>query len=112
MFPGANRNEIDSLNTIDLKEYRLRVDNVDMVNRDIEKNGNLYQDRINMTLINAGKSLKDINETINPPNKYKFNDGSATANSGITTIMTPTPLTNTEKLLQVNMTTTQDVGLI
>ena len=55
MFPGANRNEIDSLNTIDLKEYRLRVDNVDMVNRDIEKNGNLYQDRINMTLINAGK---------------------------------------------------------
>ena len=55
-----------------------------------------------MTLINAGKSLKDINETINPPNTYDQGTGGANVNSSITTIMTPIPLTNAEKLLQVD----------
>ena len=63
-----------------------------------------------MTLINAGKSLKDINETNNPPNTYNQGTGGANVNTTITSIMTPTPLTNAEKLLQVNMTTTANVG--
>ena len=73
------------------------------MNRDIVKKDNLYQDRINMTLINAGKELKDIKEMILPPNRYDPTDGSDLNPSGITTLMTPTPLTATEKLLQLNL---------
>ena len=43
-----------------------------MVNRDIKRGGNLYQDRINMTLINAGKELKDMNEQIWTPSQHIF----------------------------------------
>ena len=73
------------------------------MNRDIVKKDNLYQDRINMTLINAGKELKDIKEMILPPNRYNPTSGANLTPSAITTLMTPTPLTATEKLLQINL---------
>ena len=109
MIPGSNKNQIDNYTANGyITDYRLRIDNVDMVNRDIKRGGNLYQDRINMTLINAGKELKDMNQQILPANKYKPGGGDG-VNYQIESIMTPTPLTATEKLLQVNITSKAEV---
>jgi len=98
LFPRTEENGILSIADPALT-YRLRVDNVDLTNRDITVNTPLYHDRINMTFNNAGNDfkLKNLRMTNNPPFV------GATVNK-LMMICTPVPPTQKEKLLQVTIT--------
>jgi hypothetical protein len=96
-------NDFLSRNT-NFSSYRLRLNQVDMTDRDVVKNTPLYYDRTASLLDGMGKTLKNL----------QFNTGEATdanldyANSFRTQVDceffgTPMPMTNSQKLLQVNI---------
>ena len=100
LFPRIEEAGIISVSDPELT-YRLRVDNVDLTNRDVLVNSPLYFDRINMTFNNAGNDfkLKDLRMVNNPPFV------GATVNN-LMMICTPVPPTQKEKLLQITITST------
>lgn len=103
LFPQTLENGILSIKD-PLMTYRLRVDNVDLTNRDILVDSPLYYDRINMTFNNAGNDfkLKNLQMTNNPAfigadmNKLMM-------------ICSPVPPTQKEKLLQVSITASKAI---
>lgn len=101
LFPGDDENNILSRRLGDMT-YRLRLDNVDLTNRDVNIDEPLQLDRINMTFNNADIKVKNLTQ---------FNKGNRAdiAGTAINMIATPTPPTSGEKLLQVNITSSVDI---
>ena len=98
-------------NKTTMKTYRFRIDNIDVVNRDInvENDGApnaLHYELLMRTFVNAGINVKSFlelarsaNDDDTLPNEF------LTSTSGVIILGCPTPLTDTKKMLQVNITT-------
>jgi hypothetical protein len=101
MSPGTSRDSI--LSQQHYSSYRLRVDNEDLVTRDIpitNKGDALHFDRIKSTLVNAGYNLNNLEQA----NYSSGLDGGTTfTKNNVETIMTPLSLTENEKQLQLNL---------
>ena len=99
VFPDDNTGLL-SVND-NVSDYRLRLDNEDLENRNVDFHQPLYYDKIVSTLLNMNKPTHRLVE------KNHYNDFSdqreGTAGQDLTTIMTHCPLTPNPKLLQVNI---------
>ncbi len=127
MFPAKQRDGGGNLtgkfsfcsSNVKLRTARLRIDNEDLTNRDVQiatadgiahqGQSMLLHDRLMMTLMNGGYTLKDIglanlNRNQSTPNTQR------TQGRRLTVLGNPVPMTPTEKLLQVNLTAT-DTGV-
>lgn len=125
MFGGTTSNMISNNNFV--SSYRMRVDNVDVYDRDIPVNilngglpmpSPLHYDALNRTLLNAGLPMKSLKL-----NGCRFTKANANVNdisvenrydaetNNILICGTPTPITAVSKKLQFNVETT-GVGAI
>ena len=105
MFPI---NDLFSQNT-DLQNYRLRLNNEDLMNRNVtitEPRDPLYYDCISRTLLNAGYPTSNLNEQNLNCDGDPSDGGITQADFKLTMISNPVPLTPSNKLLQVNLTST------
>jgi len=84
-----------------LSDYRLRLDNEDLENRNVDFHKPLYYDKVVSTLLNMNKPVHRLVEQ----NHYNDFADQTEENTGakITTIMTHCPLTPNPKLLQMNI---------
>jgi len=126
MFGGNSSNMISNNNYV--SSYRMRIDNLDVYDRDIPVNtlngglpmpSPLHYDALNRTLLNAGlplKSLKlngcrfmtagaDVND-ISVENRYNE------VTNNILICATPTPVTAISKKIQYNVETKDEVGAV
>ena len=103
-FPDGNTG-LMSINT-DLTKYRLRIDNADLTDRDVEDGSPLYYDRLSMTFANMGMRLKNLHEEVrdNRKNITDFDDAFGTF--PLVSIATPCNATQNNKLLQFNIDAT------
>jgi len=92
----------DDLNSTkqDLSTFQLRLNNDDLTDREVTVYDALYNDRLNMTLVNMGKSPKDLSQQ-----GLNVEQTLATTkfDTGLVLIGNPLPMTPNEKLLQVNL---------
>jgi hypothetical protein len=89
-----------------ITDYRLRLDNKDLTNRNIVPKSPLYYDRLNMTLGNSSNTLKNLNEkTASVTSVGNPNPGDKWGTGSVSTIMmcNPVPQTPMPKQLQVNI---------
>lgn len=103
MSPGASRDSI--LSTRRYSSYRFRLDNEDLITRDINITNNgdpLHFDRLKSTLVNAGYNLNNLQRKNYKTNEYD-SAGAAQPDTSIETIMSPLPLTQNEKQFQLNL---------
>jgi len=99
-------NDFLSRNT-NFQSYRLRLNQVDMTDRDVVKNSPLYFDRTSSLLDGMGMRLKNLE--FNPGQADATNTVYSAAFDGDTDCEffgTPMPFTNSNKLLQVNIDAT------
>jgi hypothetical protein len=105
MFP---KDDLFSQNN-DIQNYRLRLDNEDLMNRNVsvvEPRDPLYYDCISRTLLNSGYPTSNLNEQNLNCDGDPSDGGTTQADYKLTMISNPVPLTPTNKLLQVNLTST------
>jgi hypothetical protein len=105
MFP---KDDLFSQNE-DIQNYRLRLDNEDLMNRNVsivEPRDPLYYDCISRTLLNAGYPTSNLNEQNLNCDGDPTDGGATQADYKLTMISNPVPLTPSNKLLQVNLTST------
>ena len=108
MFPDGDK-LISNKTT--MKTYRFRIDNIDVVNRDInvENDGApnaLHYELLMRTFVNAGIHVKSFLELARSANDDDtLRNEFLTSTSGVIILGCPTPLTDTKKMLQVNITT-------
>jgi hypothetical protein len=105
MFP---KDDLFSQNT-DIQNYRLRLDNQDLMNRNVtitEPRDPLYYDCISRTLLNSGYPTSNLNEQNLNCDGDPTDGGITQADYKLTMISNPVPLTPSNKLLQVNLTST------
>lgn len=116
MFDHPDVNDIQSVQD-NIKEFRLRLDNEDLTDRQVLAQLNnsskfrspLYYDRIAMTLLNGNYQLKSLVEDIQGVVKRNINQ---TLNSRrITMIANPVPVSQSEKMLQLNIETSDENGV-
>ena len=89
--------------------YRIRSDNVDLTDRDIEVYSALYNDRIAMTLLNANLQLKSLNPCImDVKNAYYNNRIRGTPPTVF--LGNPLPQTPTNKLVQLTINGDSTLG--
>jgi len=85
----------------DYLSYRLRNNNVDLTDRDVDMFKPLYTDRLAMTLLNANLQLKNLNPSIMDITEPYINRNRNQPNAIF--IGNPLPLTPTNKLLQITI---------
>lgn len=105
MMMTLNANRDNLLSGKNIQTYRLRIDNEDLVTRDIDLDSPLHYDRLKAALVNAGLDLNNLQQQ----NYIPMTNGAAT-NTSIGTIMTPVPMTPNEKQFQVNFNVTTAAG--
>lgn len=101
-FPQGEDDLISPAQLTNFENFRLRLDNDDLTDRDIEVRSPLYFDRINMTLISMQRRLKRLTQY----------SGDTAIDAGLcwqaptqnVSIMNPLVQKANEKLLQVNIT--------
>lgn len=94
---------------IQYDSYRIRSDNVDLTDRDIEVYSALYNDRIAMTLLNANLQLKSLNPYImDVKNAYYNNRIRGTPPTVF--LGNPLPQTPTNKLVQLTINGDSTLG--
>lgn len=100
-FPQGEDELISNANLTNISDYRLRLDNDDLTDRNVTVRAPLYFDRINMTLIQMSRRLKRLTEQAGDTQP---SDGLAAFGNETTvvTIMSPLAQKQREKLLQVN----------
>ena len=99
-FPAGDDKLVSSKDTTNVTDFRLRLDNEDLTDRNVTVEAPLYYDRINMTLVQMARRLKRLTESA----------GNTTAGAGmggvdeipVLSIMSPLVQKPREKLLQVN----------
>lgn len=101
MTPDNN----DDLNSTkqSLSTFQLRLNNDDLTDREVSVYDALYNDRLNMTLVNMGKRPRDLSQQ-----GLNVEQTLATTkfDTGLVLIGNPLPMTPNEKLLQVNLNNT------
>ena len=106
MFDNPSANAIQS-NNDNIVSFRLRLDGEDLTDRDVKcavgNRSPLYYDRLAMTLLNGNYRLKCGLE--------KSESLGTVPEKNLTLICNPIPLTQSDKLLQLNIVTTQDNGV-
>lgn len=102
---------LDGLNSVQiLDHYRLRVNNTDLTDRDVEVPSPLYYDRINMAMSQMKIQVRNMVLVPTEVNDKNLMDCLDKANSATIIITTPLNQTTQEKLLQVNIQVTQGEG--
>ena len=107
MFPT---NKVISQNN-DLETYRLRLNNEDLIDRDVNPafTGTtgadpLHLDRLNMTFLNSGMPMVNFQQyNYNQNQKTLAAQTQGSVDNQLTLIGNPVPFTNREKNLQVNL---------
>ena len=107
--PSAYNIMILALNENDLltqraqvKEYRLRIDNVDATDRNVVVGSNLYLDRLSMYQTNNGESLKSA--VLHVPSATAVSNPVRYTELPLTPfICNPLPVTNTTKFVDMNL---------
>ena len=126
MFNANDSNPLSS--NIHLESYRMRIDNIDVYDRDILTNyvtgattfdrkghlthDSLHYDSINRTFLNASLPLRNLTFMAMIRNQVKYNNvmrftDDTTIGDGLNKIMivaSPTPITNETKKVQYNLT--------
>ena len=102
MFPDGNDGLVSNNN--DVEAWRLRLNNIDLTDRDVLKSTPLAFDRLAMTLNSAGYSLGNLNK--NAGNTVSTGWSNVYTDSKLTSQLIANPLfqTASTKLLQVNIT--------
>jgi len=98
MFPDADY--LYSQNDPGVNSIRFRLDNKDLTDRNYDVHKLLYNDRLNMLMMNSGYAVKSLKGTIYN-NENVINSQMNT--DKVTVLGNPCPLTQNEKLLQVNL---------
>jgi hypothetical protein len=118
-----NQNNANPLsNNIHLDNYRMRIDNQDVYDRNINTNyltgkltklhltnDSLHMDSINRTFLNASIPLRNltmmamVRDREEYSNEMRFANGEDGENNRIMILASPTPITNTTKKLQFNL---------
>jgi hypothetical protein len=101
MFPDGNDGLVSNNN--DVSAWRLRLNNIDLTDRDVSKSSPLAFDRLAMTLNSAGYSLGNLNK--NAGNTVSTGWTNVYTDTKLTSQLVANPLfqTASTKLLQVNI---------
>ena len=126
MFGGTSSNMISNNNYV--SSYRMRVDNLDVYDRDIPVNidngdvlmpSPLHYDALNRTLLNAGLPLKSLKlagckftKVLPDENDISVSNRYTDATNNILICATPTPVTAISKKLQFNVETNDEIGAV
>ena len=100
-FPSDN-DDLQSVNG-DVQSYRLRLDNVDLTDRDVEMDGPLHYDRLNMSMTQLRMRLRDLSQNLRNVDESNFLDSILDDDTTTNMIMSPVQQKIQEKLLQVNI---------
>ena len=101
MFPDGNDGLI-SVNE-DIASWRLRLNNNDLTDRDVDKDSPLAHDRLALTLNNMGYSLRNLNKNAGKSNAQSWTGTYTDAKFNTQLILNPLFQTPNTKLLQVNI---------
>ena len=101
MFPDGQDGLVSNNN--DIASWRLRLNNIDLTDRDVSKDSPLAYDRLSMTLNSAGMSLANL--TKNAGNTLSTGWGNMYTDADLTSQLVANPLFQTAntKLLQLNI---------
>jgi hypothetical protein len=126
MFGGTSSNMISNNNYV--SSYRMRVDNLDVYDRDIPVNidnggvlmpSPLHYDALNRTLLNAGLPLKSLKlagckftKVLPDENDISVSNRYTDVTNNILICATPTPVTAISKKLQFNVETKDEMGAV
>ncbi len=86
----------------DINSFRLRINNEDATDREIDVDSPLYYDRLNMTFGNMGYRLKNLHQNYGASDKV-YDDAYDQTEVKTTLIANPLFQTDREKFLQVNI---------
>jgi hypothetical protein len=103
MFPDE-QTDIISHNP-NINSFRLRINNEDCTDREIQKYSPLYYDRLNMTMGSMGFRLKNLTENYGISNENDYGQVYDGFYSGTQSLLIANPLfqTDREKFVQVNI---------
>ena len=101
MFPSS-ANNLTSTNN-DIAQWRLRLNNVDLTDRDVVKNSPLAYDRLSLTLNSMGYSLRNLTKNGGKDKAQTWTGTYTDTKLNTTLIMNPLFQTTTQKLLQANI---------
>ena len=101
MFPDGNDGLISNNN--DISSWRLRLNNNDLTDRDVDKDSPLAYDRLALTLNNMGYSLKNLNKNAGKSNAQAWTGTYTDTKFNTQLILNPLFQTPNTKLLQVNI---------
>lgn len=87
----------------DITSFRLRLNNQDLTDREVNVDEPLYYDRLNMTLGNMGESLKNLTQNTGEPDEKDWGDVYDQNALDVVSIMNPLFITEREKYLQLNI---------
>ena len=98
-FPDGS--DLISVNE-DIDSFRLRLNNEDLTDREIDVDSPLYYDRLNMTFGNMGYRLKNLHQNYGSSDK-DYDDAYDQTEVKTTLLANPLFQTDREKFLQVNI---------
>lgn len=88
-------------NTSRIQRWRLRLDGVDLSNRDVVKNSPLDLDRVSMSMLNSGRRLKSLMGVL--PDDSTQSEQEVFSLKECRMISNPVPITAERKLLDYNI---------
>jgi hypothetical protein len=89
----------------DIKEYRIRSDNVDTTDRNVVVGTPLYHDRLSMYQINNGEALKSL--VLHSPSASASSNSARYSDLPVTPYMvSPLPVTPSTKIVDLNVVAT------
>ena len=90
----------------DIKEYRIRSDNLDTTDRNIVVGSPLYHDRLSMYQINNGEALKSL--VLHSPSASASSNSARYSDVPVTPYMvSPLPVTPNTKIVDLNVVATE-----
>ena len=104
MFPNASYHY--SQDEPGITDVRFRLDNKDLTDRNYAIHKVLYNDRLNMLMLNSGYAVKDIRGILYNNDKL---ENKAQSTTRATVLGNPVPITQREKLLQINIDSTTGI---
>jgi len=110
-FPSANDDLISS-GLPNWSSYRLRLNNQDLFDRDIEAEHPLYYDRVAMTWKNMNYDIKNLVENFGTQSEKDWDNVYDKTDNQANILANPTFVTERQKNLQVNIETTSPVNAI
>jgi hypothetical protein len=109
VFPDA---ETELISVSDITESRLRLDNVDLTDRNVDSYSPLHYDRINASMTQMKRTLRNLIENAGHTEESDFKESIIDEEGEQLIIMAPLVQKLQEKLLQVNLTSQAGVEQI